>query len=131
MASDDLPWTWRVARAASIFLPIAWLSLRGQIDVFGWSQANADSVNPVRSPAREIAGAILYFPLFYWPPITDWFRTRTGSNALVLQMAANALCWELFLAPVVNRRLALSLFLADGVAESVWPGSGLFRLLGR
>jgi hypothetical protein len=131
MAFKDIPWGWHIGRAAAVFLPIAWLVFRLQLDLIGWAQANVDMANPIRCPARETALAVAAFPLFYIPGLLNWLRLVVGENALVVQMAANALCWECLLAPVVSRGFARVLLRVDALTEVARPGGGVLGLFGR
>ncbi len=128
MDFQDMPWGWHIGRAASLLTPIAWLVFRVQIYFAAWTLANGDSANPVTSPARKVAVWVFGFPLGYCPWLWDWFRYWAGNNALVLGMAANALCWECLLGPLVSRRFARTLFCADALAEAFWPDRGLLQL---
>lgn len=130
MDSNDLPLRWRCARTLSTWYPIAWLVFDAQVSLFAWLITNGDMARPVHSPARETSWQVFAFPLFYVPGLDvllfGWFR----GDGIIVQMAANALCWECLLAPILSRRITVLLLAVNEVINVRWPGSGFFGLLG-
>lgn len=129
MASQEMPWAWNVGRTVAVLTPVASLVFRAQIYLFAWSQANADSANRVLSPARDIASAILWFPLAFCDSLlgdrlSGWLYPWAGDYDLALWMganAANALCWECVVMPLASRGVARMLSGLDAVSDVLWP----------